>query len=87
MQQITVDELARQVTNERPQRAAQLAAARRVLAVHPEAVLLEVADENTGVRFGNAQRRIGRCSKLGGARQPQWYQLWASWAPADTAGR
>ena len=84
MAQITINELARQVeTGERPQRVGQLYYATAVLQAHPNAVLIECADERTGQRFGQAHKRAGQCEKLGGARQPRWYQLWASWAPAD----
>jgi hypothetical protein len=67
----------------RPQTVGQLALYREVLAEHPEAVVVLCADEKTGVRFGRANRRAGMCRKIGGARQPLWYQAWATWAPAD----
>lgn len=70
---------------DRPQTAGQVEAYRVVLAEHPEAIVVTCADERTGVRFGNAARRRGMCRKIGGARQPRWYQAWATWAPADLA--
>ena len=69
----------------RPQTARQVTAYRAVLAEHPEAVVVTCADERSGCRFGNAARRRGMCIKIGGARQPRWYQAWATWAPADLA--
>lgn len=87
MQYISIQELERQVNGERPQRASQLAAAKHTLSEHPDAVLIECADEKTGHRFGDAEKRSGRCRKLGGARQPRYYQLWASWADADKPER
>ena len=80
----TITELAAQIADGRPQRAGQLERARAILLEHPNAVLIEVADERTGVRFGKAKCRVGQCEKIGGARQPQWYQIWASWAEHDT---
>lgn len=80
---ITIDELQADVEGTRPQRAGQLARAREVLAQHPEAVIVECADEKTGVRFGRARCRAGQCVKLGSCRQPLYYQLWASWALRD----
>jgi hypothetical protein len=70
---------------DRPQTARQVEAYRAVLAEHPEAVVVTCADERTGVRFGNASRRHGMCRKIGGARQPRWYQAWATWSQADLA--
>jgi len=70
---------------DRPQTAGQVESYRAVLAEHPEAVVVTCADERTGVRFGKAIRRRGMCRKIGGARQPRWYQAWATWAPADLA--
>ncbi len=58
---------------------------REILREHPEAIVVECADENTGRRFGLAARRRGMCRKIGGARQPLWYQAWATWAPKDLA--
>lgn len=74
------DRLAR-----RPQTAGQVAAFIEVLREHPDAIAIECADERTGRRFGLAARRRGMCRKLGGARQPRWYQAWATWAPRDIA--
>jgi hypothetical protein len=70
---------------DRPQTAGQVEAYRAVLAEHPEAIVVTCADERTGVRFGMAVRRRGLCRKIGGARQPRWYQAWATWAPRDLA--
>jgi hypothetical protein len=70
---------------DRHQTAGQVEAYRAVLKDHPDAVVVTCADERTGVRFGQAARRRGMCRKIGGARQPRWYQAWATWAPADLA--
>ena len=70
---------------DRPQTAGQVRAYRAVLAEHPEAVVVICADEFTGVRFGNANCRRGKCRKIGSARQPYFYQAWATWAPRDLA--
>jgi hypothetical protein len=84
MKTLTLSDLETQVNTTRRQRAGQLERARRVLAEHPDAVLLEVPDERSGRAFGDRAIRRGQCVKLGGARQPRWYQLWASWAHRDT---
>jgi len=68
----------------RPNTAGQVVRYREILADHPEAVVILCADENTGKRFGKAACRMDRCRKIGGARQPRWYQAWASWAERDT---
>ena len=47
---MTLQELESQVENGRPQRAGQLERAREVLREHPDAVLIECADEYTGRR-------------------------------------
>ncbi len=70
-------------SRERPQTMNQLMRYHKVLAEHPEAIVCEVCDEYTGERFGKARKRIGQCLKLGGARQPRFYQAWATWAEAD----
>ena len=85
---MTLQELEAQVKGDRPQRAGQLERARKVLKEHPEAVLIECADEYTGRRFGRAKKRAGQCIKLGNtAWSPHTrcapYQLWASWSPSD----
>jgi hypothetical protein len=44
----------------------------------------ECGDEKTGVRYGNAAKRRGRCRKIGGGGRNKGsryaYQLWAVWA-------
>jgi len=70
---------------DRPRTVGQVAAYRAVLAEHPEAVVVTCADERSGCRFGNAARRHGMCKKIGGCRQPRYYQAWATWAPKDLA--
>ena len=67
----------------RSQTANQVELMRMVVAEHPDAVAVEVADERSGQRFGNRKCRLGQCLKLGGARQPLWYQIWATWAEHD----
>lgn len=65
------------------QQASRLAS---VLENHPNARLEACADENTGLRFGRADCRRGRCKKIGSSgwssSQPgsHAYQLWAVWA-------
>lgn len=83
MKMISLDNLKHDIANGRPQRTGQLARALDILKIHPEAVLIECADERTGVRFGQAKCRAGRCVKIGSARQPYWYQMWISWAACD----
>lgn len=42
----------------------------------------ECADEKTGVRYGLARCRAGRCYKIGGGKNKEShhaYQLWAVW--------
>ncbi len=56
---------------------------RRILAEHPDAVAIRCADENTGRRFGNSLRRIGRCVKIGYTTMN--HQIWASWSDYDKA--
>jgi hypothetical protein len=63
---------------------ARLQALRRILEAHPDAHLVTCRDENTGVRFGAAACRRGRCEKIGHtAWSPTYkgtpYQLWAVW--------
>lgn len=45
--------------------------------------LVECGDENTGVRFGRAKCRNGRCAKIGGGgrnKGNRWaYQVWIVW--------
>ncbi len=82
MKRIMLEELRQQVAGKRWQRKDQLAAYEAVLAVHPQAVFLEVADEHTGCRFGKAQKRAGQCIKVGHAAS-LYYQAWVSWAQAD----
>ena len=72
-------------TETRIQTRGQVAKYRAVLTEHPDAIVVTCADERTGKRFGNAIRRRGMCCKIGGARQPRWYQVWATWAQADLA--
>ena len=48
------------------------------------AILVECGDEKTGLRFGNAKCRRGRCLKIGsGGRNKNSsvpaYQVWAVW--------
>jgi hypothetical protein len=40
--------------------------------------LEECADERTGIRYGQAMRRRGRCGKVG--RSTYSYQVWLVWA-------
>ena len=46
--------------------------------------VVECGDEYTGVRFGHAKCRVGRCEKLGGGGrnkgQRYAYQAWADWS-------
>lgn len=56
-------------------RAATLA---EVLSAHPDAALAFCGDERTGQRFGLAQKRSGRCRKIG--RTTYRHQVWAVWA-------
>ncbi len=35
------------------------------------------SDEKTGVRYGLARKRVGRCARLGGTTYQ--YQVWAVW--------
>ena len=81
MNAITIDGLRESVAADRPQRAGQLERAERLLAEHPEGVILECSDEQTGERFGKAKRRAGECAKLG--HTTFRYQCWFSWSPAD----
>ena len=83
MERMTIEELRALVASprDRGRRRGQLARAEAVLQEHPEAVLCVVSDEFSGVRFGAAQKRKGRCLKLGGTTYR--YQLWASWSEAD----
>ena len=67
----------------RPQTAGQVELMRAIVAEHPHAIAVEVADEKTGLRFGRRHCRLGQCQKIGGARQPLWYQIWATWAEFD----
>jgi hypothetical protein len=53
-----------------------------ILTEHPDAVVIMCSDENTGERFGNALRRVGRCVKLGYTTMD--HQVWASWSEYDT---
>ena len=43
----------------------------------------ECADENTGVRYGRAKKRLGRCAKIGGGGRNRGsrraYQVWLVW--------
>jgi hypothetical protein len=47
----------------------------------------ECGDEKTGVRYGNAAKRRGRCRKIGGGGRNRGscyaYQLWAVWVDED----
>ena len=53
----------------------------KILADHPDAVVEECSDENTGQRYGLANCRRGRCKKIG---HTTWqYQLWAVWGGAQ----
>ena len=52
-----------------------------VLNDHPEAVVLEIADEWTCQRFGEADKRQGRAIKLGHTTNVS--QTWISWAACD----
>lgn len=59
-----------------------------VKALHPDAVLIRVADEKSGQRFGKSAKRAGMAVKIGGGGRNRGcktgaYQLWASWAPCD----
>ena len=88
MTKLTIEDLREQVTSrKRWQRAGQLMMAEKLAIEHPELVLIECADENTGVRFGQANKRRSHCKKIGSSAWPNrhTYQLWASWAPADLA--
>jgi hypothetical protein len=57
-----------------------------VLCAPPQAGLARCRDANTGVRFGRAACRRGRCATLGAC---SWsptdtgtpYQIWAAWHP------
>jgi len=89
---MTIEELEHQVKNGRPQRAGQLERARAVMREHPDAILIECRDENTGRRFGRAAKRRGQCEKIGHtAWSPHTrivpYQLWATWSPHDNSGK
>lgn len=68
---------------DRPQTHGQLEIFQRVVAEHPEAIAVTVGDENTGIRFAKAAKRVGMCQKLG--HNTYDYQAWATWAPADLA--
>ena len=48
-----------------------------VLAEHPDARLELCGDEKTGVRYGRAKCRAGRCKKIGNTTYQ--YQIWAVW--------
>ena len=48
-----------------------------VLNEHPDARVESCSDERTGVRYGNAVCRKGRCARIGGTAFR--YQLWAVW--------
>jgi hypothetical protein len=58
---------------------------RRVREQHPDAEIVVVRDEFTGVRFARAKRNRGRCEKLGhNSSTPRGngsncYQVWARW--------
>ena len=67
----------------RPQISNQVELMRAVVAEYPNAIAVEVADERSGQRFGQRHCRLGQCRKLGGARQPLFYQIWATWAKHD----
>ena len=82
MKKLSLDEMTERVVD-RPQTAGQLARYREVLQKHPSAIVLFCSDEKTGQRFGRARKRAGQCQKIGGARQPYWYQAWATWSSAD----
>jgi hypothetical protein len=47
------------------------------------ATLIECADEKTGIRFGQAKCRAGRCLKIGSGGRNKGdayaYQIWAVW--------
>jgi hypothetical protein len=51
--------------------------------VPESATLVECADEKTGVRFGQAKCRAGRCLKIGSGGRNKGsnhaYQIWAVW--------
>jgi len=65
------------VTKKRVAKLAQVIAAQG-----HDMVRLEVcADEHTGRRFGEAQKRRGRTRKIGYTTYA--YQLWATWALPD----
>lgn len=77
------EQMLRRIGYTGPGQAGRIARLSRILADHPEAVLLACSDEQTGLRFGKAARRAGRCRKVG--YTTYHIQLWASWAPADLA--
>lgn len=58
--------------------ASRLLLLSQILQSHPNARLEVCQDERTGVRFGQAAKRAGRCAKIG--RSTYNYQLWAVWA-------
>ena len=64
-------------------RRKQCRKAREILAAHPEAVIVEIADEWTGTRFGETDKRRGRAIKIGHTTYVS--QTWVSWAACDLA--
>lgn len=57
----------------------------KILETHPDAQVVFVRDENTGVRFGESKKNKGHCKKLGNCSySPSYsggipYQVWAVW--------
>ncbi len=52
-----------------------------VLERHPGAWVEICSDEKTGCRYGQAQKRRGRCEKIGNTTYS--YQVWAVWPTSE----